>query len=184
MLVTFGTSMIKASHPKRKRAFRRSDPACGDHFHLFLNTSALLSRLQAEPALRPQPIYVGSSSLSLSILHLLTLFAVLGPGHIFVSEGIREPSFIYSASGGSSSGASKLVIVCLLCKASIPASFATSPGLGGGCCFLCRGSCPCPPFGELPLVREEYPPALTMVGDLGGAPSSVSSADCTILTPV
>ena len=59
----------------------------------------------------------------------------------------------------SSSGPITSAILYLLSKASIPVSCATSPGLGGGCCFPCRGSCPCAPSGAVSLAREEVPHA-------------------------
>ena len=57
-----------------------------------------------------------------------------------------------------SSGPITSAILYLISKASIPVSCAASPGLGGGCCFPCRVSCPCAPSGAFSLACREVPP--------------------------
>ena len=98
------------------------------------------------------------SSLPLVLLGLFLLLAVLGSGHLSVSTGLREPSSLFPASGGSSSGPITSAMLYLIPKTSIPVSGVASPGLGGCCCFSCRGSCPCAPSGAFSFACGEVPP--------------------------
>ena len=116
-------------------------------------------------------------SITLVLLVLLLLLAVLGSGHLSVSAGLRESSPIFSASSRTSSGAGTTVAFCFLPKASIPVSCAASPGLGGGYCFPCRGSCPCAPSGAFSLACGEVSPIrASLLSSRDGAPGAIVGA--------
>ena len=120
----------------------------------------------------PHPTTWAPPLLPLDLLALLLLLVVLGSGDISVSTRIRESTSIFSASGGTSSGAGTTVTFYLLRK--------VSPDLGGRCCcccFTCRGSSPCAPFGAFFLACGEAPPRRAVLfSSRDGDPSAIVGA--------